>query len=308
MRMLALIALAAAASAHDSVSDEEAKAAIAKFQEEFQKGDLDARQYAVFSLHDVPNDLVLKELEKLLKNKDSKIRNVAALAVGGQRQDAKKAGDLLMRSYRKDWSEEDVVSSVLEAMAELKYKGYWPEVRLGLKDERNLVIMRILELFGANKDWRAFPDLVDLYREVLPRRISWSTGEEKVDTGADGSADADAAESTFNAKYGQGGSKEKAKAKAKANGFDLRNFAPQIRKCVQEITGKSFDNAYDLEEWWADNYVMVAQKIAEMDGKDPESVVARAKVEQAELKAKIEDERKKMDEQLAKEREEGKKK
>lgn len=306
MRILVLIALAAVASAHDSISDEQAKEAIAKFQEEFQKGDIEARQYAVFSLHDVPHDLVLKELEKLLKNKDPKIRNVAALAVGGQRHDPKKAGDLLMRSYRKDWTEEDVVSSALEAMAELKYMGYWPEVRLGLKDERNLVIMRLLELFGSNKDWRAFPDLVDLYREVLPRRITWSTGEEKVDTGADGSADSDAAQAAFNAKYGQGGSKEKNKAKAKANSFDLRNFAPQIRKCVQQITGQNFDNAYDLEEWWADNYVLVAKKIAELEGRDPESVVPRAKIEQAELQAKIEEERKKMDEELAKEREEKK--
>jgi hypothetical protein len=188
-------------------------------------------------------------------------------------------------------------------MAELRYLGYWPEIRAALKDERNLVIMRILELFGETQDWRAFPDLVELYRVVMPKRISWSTGEVTVDTGAAGNEDQEAAEAEFNKRYGQGGSKEKAKAKAKANAFDLRNFSPQIKACVKRITGETFDNAFDLEEWWCENYIMVAKKIAEMEGKDPESVVPRAKAEQAELKTKIEEERQKLDEELAKRRE-----
>ncbi|MFI5402408.1 MAG: hypothetical protein ACHQ1G_05685 [Planctomycetota bacterium] len=302
MRILALCLLCVAVQAHDTVSDDQAKEAIAKFQQAFQ-GDVEAKQNAVYTLHDFPHDLVLKELEKLLKNKDPKVRNVAALAVGGQKHDPKKAGELLMRSFKKDWDHEDVIASIFESMAELKYMGYWPDARAGLKDERNLVVVRVLELFGATEDWRAFPDLVELYREVMPRRISWTTGTVTVDTGADGTADADAAQAEFNSRYGQGGSKEKAKAKSKANSFDLRNFTQQIKACAKRLTGQQFDNAFDLEEWWCENYIMVAQKIAVLEGKDPESVVPRAKAEQAELKAKIEEERAKMDEQIAKQRE-----
>jgi hypothetical protein len=303
MRILALVVFAAVALGADPVPEEKAKEALAKFQEEFRAPEVEAKQNAVYNLHDVPHDLVLKELERvLLKHKDPAIRNVAALAVGGQKHDPAKAGELLMRSYKKDWGTEDVVASVFESLAELKFMGYWPEARAALKDERNLVVVRILELLGATQDWRAFPDLVELYREVMPKRISWSTGTESVDTGAEGDADAKAAEAQFNAKYGQGGSKEKAKAKAKANAFDLRNFSPQIKACVKRITGESFDNAFDLEEWWCENYIMVAQKIAVLEGKDPESVVPRAKIEQAELKARIEEERKKIDEDLAKEK------
>jgi HEAT repeat protein len=307
MRILALCALGAVVLAADPVPDEKAQEAIAKFREDFKAPDVEAKQNAVYNLHDVPSDLVLKELEKVLKNRDPDVRHVAALAVGGQKHDPKKAGDLLLKVYKRDWGTEDVVASALEAMEELKYLDYWPDVKPALKDERNLVVMRILELLGANKDWRAFPDLVELYREVLPARTSWSTGTESVDTGADGDADAQAAESAFNSKYGQGGSKAKNKAKAKANTFDLRNFAPQIRKAVRAMTGRTFDNAFDLEEWWCENYVTVAQKIAEMEGKDPESVVARAKAEQADLKARIEEERQKIEEDLAKEREKDKK-
>ena len=307
MRILALCALGALLHAADPVPDEKAKEAIALFQEAFQ-GEIEAKQNAVYNLHDVPNDLVLKELEKVFKSKDAKIRNVAALAVGGQNHDPQKAGEVLMKFYRKDFATEDVIASCLEGMAELKYMGYWPEIRPALKDERNIVIVRILDLFGTTQDWRTFPDLVALYREVMPRRISWATGEVKVDTGAAGNEDADAAKAEFNKRYGAGGSKEQAKAKAKANAFDLRNFSPQIKACVKRITGETFDNAFDLEEWWCENYIMVAKKIAELEGKDPESVVARAKAEQAELKAKIDEDRKKMEEDLAKQREDAKKK
>jgi hypothetical protein len=171
------------------------------------------------------------------------------------------------------------------------------------KDERNVVVIRMLDLLGTTKDWRAFPDLVELYREVMPKRVSWSTGTVTVDTGAADDSDQRAAEAQFAAKYGQGGSKEKNKAKSKANSFDLRNFTPQIKKCVTAITGKTFENAFDLEEWWCENYIEVAKKIAELEGKDPESVVARAKSEQAELKVKIEEDRKKLEEELAKQQE-----
>ncbi|MCK6461662.1 MAG: hypothetical protein L6Q95_17405 [Planctomycetes bacterium] len=307
MRILAVSLLATAVFAQH-VSDEAAKEAIAKFQEAFKSPEVEAKQGAVFNLHDVPHDLVLKELEKVLKNKDPNVRHVACLAVGGQKQDAKRAGELLMRTYRKDATSENVVASCFEAMAELKYMGYWPEIKPAFKDERNVVVIRLLDLLGTTQDWRAFPDLVELYRVTMPARISWSTGTVTVDTGAAGDTDQKAAEAAFAAKYGAGGSKEKAKAKSKANAFDLRNFSPQIRACVKRITGQDFENAFDLEEWWCENYIEVAKKIAALEGKDPESVVPRAKIEQAELKARIEEERAKLDEELAKRREEEEKK
>jgi hypothetical protein len=306
MRILSLCALAAVAFANHPVSDEQAAEALARFQEAFQAKDVEAKQNAVYNLHDVPHDLVLKELEKLLKHKDPSVRNVAALAVGGQKHAPKRAGDLLMKSYQKDYASEEVLSSVLEAMSELKYMGYWPTAKAAFKDTRNVIVVGVIELIGANQDWRAFPDLVELYREIMPRRVTWSTGEVTVDTGAPDDSDQKAAEAAFNKKYGQGGSKEKAKAKAKANSYDLRNFSTQLRKCVKQITGQDFDNAFDLEEWWCENYLMVAKKIAEMEGKDPESVVPRAKAEQEALRLRIEEERKRMEEEVARRREEEK--
>jgi len=302
MRTLVLCAIAATCLAADPVSEENAKEAIAKFHAAFKAPDVEAKQGAIYDLHDVPHDLVLKELEKLLRNRSAEIRNVAALAIGGQGHDARKAGDLLMKLYRKERQTEEVVASAFEAMAELKYTGYWPDVRVALKDERNVVVISALDLFGANGDWRVFPDLVELYREIMPRRVNWTTGAVVLPDGTD-----EEAKAQWEAKYGVGGSKEKTRAKAKAASFDLRNFSPQIKECVKRITGKEFDNAFDLEEWWCENYVTVAKKIAEFEGKDPESVVPRARVEQAELKAKVEEERRKLDEESEKQRADGKK-
>ena len=47
--------------------------------------------------------------------------------------------------------------STLEGMAELRYMAYWPEVKPAMKDERNAVVIRVLDLLGTNQDFRAVP-------------------------------------------------------------------------------------------------------------------------------------------------------
>lgn len=302
MRTLGLLVLLAfSAHAADAVHLDEAKAAIKAFDRAFKATkEIEEQQNAVYDLHDVPHDLVIRRLEKLLRHKDPRVRNVAALALGGQAHNAPLAGSILMRTYLRDFKNTEVLSSVLEAMAELRYLGYWPKAEPALKDERNAVIIRVLELLGTNEDWRAIPRLLELYRIVMPKKVSWSTGEVTVDTGAAGDADQKAAEAAWNAKYGRGGSKAAAKAKAKARGFDLRNFSTQIRKCVKKITDQDFDTAWDFEDWYVENYLLVARKMAEMKGTDVDAAVARAKRELPALKAEIEKARKKLEEELAK--------
>ena len=293
------LTLCAHAGPTEAVSPEDAKAAILEFEQAFKAKELEAKQNAVYDLHDVPSDLVIKRLGRLLRHKNPEVRNVAALALGGQAHNPEKAGALFMKVYVKDFKTEVVISSVLDGMTELGYLKYWPRLEAALKDERNAIIIRVLELLGSNKDWRAVPKLLEIYKIVMPKRVSWQTGEEKVDTGAAGDADQKAAEAAFNAKYGRGGSK----AKAKAKGFDLRNFSTQIRRCVRRVTGQDFDTAMDFEDWYVENYLMVARAAAEMDGRSVEKAVARAEKELPELKKKVEEARKKLEEELAKQRE-----
>ena len=296
-----LLALAVAVHAADAVDLEKAQEAIREFDKTFKATrEIEEQQNAVYNLHDVPHDLVIRRLEKLLKHKDPRVRNVAALSLGGQTHNAPLAGSILLRAYTRNFKDDVVLSSVLEAMAELKYLGYWPKAEPALKDERNAIIIRVLDLLGTNEDWRAIPRLLEIFRVAMPKKVSWSTGEVSVDTGAAGDTDQKAAEAKWNAKYGRGGSKMAAKAKAKARGFDLRNFSTQIRKCVKRITGQDFDTAWDFEDWYVENYLMVARKAAEMRGADVDAAVAKAKRELPQLKADVEAARKKIEEELAK--------
>jgi hypothetical protein len=309
MRTMALcLLLALLARAEDpkapikAADDQDVEAALQEFEEAFKSRELETKQNAVFDLHDFPHDRVIARIEKLLKDKRPEVRNVAALAMGGQGHNTKKAGVALMKSYNKDFKNTEVLASILEAMGELKYMGYWPTVEKAMKDARNSVVIRILELLGNTKDYRSLPKLLELYHVALPKRVNWSTGVVNVDTGTAGDADQKAAEAKFNAKYGRGGSKMKAKAKAKARAFDERNFGLHLRRCVKSITGESFDTALDFEDWYVEHYIEVHRKIAETDGKDPDVAEARARAELPALKAKVESDRKKLEAELEAER------
>ena len=305
MRMLGIVgcclivaglALAADTPAKKEIaaaSEAEAKATLAAFEKAFKTRDSEAKLEAVYTLHDVPHDLVLVRLVRLQKDRDPHVRNVAAMALGGQRHSVDKAGKAMMAAFKKDYRNEDVVSSVLDGLGELYYLKYWPQLEKCLDDDRNAVAIRALDLIGTVKDWRAIPQLLKLYKEQMPKGYKWATGEVKVDTGAAGTADADAAKAQFNAKYGAGGSKAKAKAKAKANSGKERNLSTQLRRCVRELTGIDFETVLDFEDWLMENYVDVARKAALLDGKNPDAAAAKAKAELPGLKKKIEEERKK---------------
>ena len=301
--LLALFVRAEDQKKVEAISDDEAKQALVDFKKTFSKTkDLEGKQNLVYDLHDLPHELVIKQLEKLLKNKDKNIRGVAALALGGQAHDPARAGKILTNAYKAKFKDELVVISVMEGWTELKYIGYWPMVEKAMKDDRNAVVIRVLDLLGDNKDWRAIPKLLEMYHVAMPKRVSWKTGEVKVDTGASGDTDQKAAEAKFNAKYGAGGSKAKAKAKAKARAFDERNFSNELRKAVKGITGEDFDNAMDFEDWYVENYVKVHIAIAKMSGVDVAAAERRAKAELPALKAKVDEDRKKLEEKLKKQR------
>ena len=302
---LVAVLAGAPALALDPVPDEEAKEALKQFEADFRSKDLSDKQAAIYNLHDVPSDLVIRRLERLLRDRDPEVRNVAALAMGGQQHNVDAAGEALLDAYEKEkkGDEDLVISSVLDGLRELKHLGYWPLLEGALDDQRDAVVIRTLDLLGENEDWRAIPVLLEKYKIAMPKRVKWSTGTVNVDTGAAGDADQKAAEAKFNAKYGAGGSKEAAKAKAKAKSFDERNFDSQLRRCVKAITGESFDNALDMQDWYVENYLEIHRKMAEMAGDDVQKILAKAKQELPDLKKEVEEEHRKLEEELARERE-----
>jgi len=305
--VLALTALALAeerVAPVSAVPDGDAARAISEFDKAFLAKAIEERQGAVYSLHGFPHDAVLAKLAQLLKNRDDAIKSVAALAIGGQAHNVPKAGDILMKSFRANYRTDEVVASTMDAMGELRYMGYWPELAKCFEDDRALVAVRALDLVGANKDWRAWEELLKLYKEQIAKGYSWETGEVNVDTGADGDVDQKAAEAAFNAKYGEGGSKAKAAATGKAGSRREINLSTQLRRTVKLLTGQDFDTALAFEDYVLENYLEIARKVAVLEGKDPEAAAKRAAADLPARKKQVEEERDK----LAKQAEENRKK
>jgi len=316
MRVLTVFLVLAAVVAADPVTavpEAEAKLAVKEFDAAYRKAKtIDEKQELIFNLHDVPSPYTVKRLAKLMRNSKPEIRNVAALALGGQGFDKHSAGDVLMKSFPKERKEVAVQTSILDAMAELKYYDYWPALKKSTgKEGRSAVVIRILLLLGSNKDYRAVPMLMEMFEVAMPKHVKWTTGVVNVDTGASGTADADAAKAAFNSKYGAGGSKAKAAATGKSRNFDARNFTTQIRACAKAITGEDFETDMDMQDWWVENYVDVARKIAVLnglEGKKLDKAVRKAEKRLPSYKKEVEAARKKLEEQLEAEEEAARKK
>ena len=302
--LLAALLLAPIAAAEEkqpkkveAVSDEDAEQALAAFKEAYKEKDLGAKQTAVYDLHDVPNDLVIKQLAKLLKKGKPEVRNVAAMALGGQGHNVDRAGKTLLSSFDSNYKHELVVAATLDGWRELRYFNYWPKLDKCLDDDRAAVSIRALDLLGSNKDFRAFEKILKMYKEAVPKGHSWDTGPEvTVDTGAAGDADQRAAEAKWksqNAGKGGGGGGGGGGKK------NIRNLAQALRRCMRNLTGEDFEQFLDLEDWYVENYVSVHRKIAEQLGKNPDAAAKKAERELPDYRAKVEERRRREEEAAA---------
>ncbi|MGQ0615171.1 MAG: hypothetical protein ACT4PV_15670 [Planctomycetaceae bacterium] len=280
----------------EATSEDQATKALADFEAAYKGSkEVEERQAAIFNLHAVPHDRVMAKLASLLRSRDEQIRNVAALAMGGQKHNVPKAGEILMKAFKAEFRNEIVLASVIDAMGDLNYLGYWPDLDKCLVDLRAAVAVRGLDLVAANKDWRAWETLLSLYKKQIAKGYSWETGEVTVDTGAAGTEDQEAAEAAWTAKYGEGGSKAKAAATGKAGARREVNLRAQLRRTVKALTGIAFDSGLDFEDWVLEHYGEIAAKVAVMEGKDPVAAEAKANAELPARKKQIAEEREKLE-------------
>ena len=150
-----------------AVPDEDAQQALTAFKEAFKTKDVGAQQTAVYDLHDVPNDLVIQQLAKLLKKGKPEVRNVAAMALGGQGHNTARAGKTLMTSFERNYKHDLVIAATLDGWRELRYLGYWPKLEKCLNDDRNAVSIRAIDLIGSNKDFRPIFILMKMYNACV---------------------------------------------------------------------------------------------------------------------------------------------
>ncbi len=183
----------------------------------------------------------------LLKDKDVDHQMILASALAtfkGSDDSRDAAGKALLMVLEKGKKLEiDVIDSVADSLGKLQYKpavfALCEILRKGADPYLQVTVVRAV---GRLDDKRALPTLLELW-ERLPVGYSWETGEVTVDTGASGTADQDAAEAAWNAKYG---GMMKAKASPKVM---LKIYIQELAKAVARICGEKIGQAADLRLW-----------------------------------------------------------
>ena len=246
-------------------ADADVETATVRFEKDFADDDMDKRirilkWYGMYMHKDV-----LKALQKIyLKDASAELQAVAAEGLGNQLHDPKRATGVLMQGLdkyekyatredpedeeeRKNEHEANVLSHSLQSLAKLGVKPDkqgWKVIKGFVDHDHDQVAIAMLAWCGATQEWRAIPVILEWF-SFYPDGYSWSGGSVSVDTGAAGSADANAAKAKFHAKYG--GRARKARPKAH----------DAMRKALKDITGREFEKPKDLKAWMDENKALL---------------------------------------------------
>ncbi len=246
--LAALLAAAPAARADDDAAAVQAKAAIDYFKK-YEKKAKDPTKWAdlVMELARTKHPLAADELGKfLMRDKELEHQMILAGALQefrGDKAGAEAAGKVLHEALDKGKFENEVIDSIVNAIGILEYKPACMSLcdLLGRGGDPFLLITTVRAV-GNLRDMRALPTLLELW-ERHPVGYSWETGEVSVDTGASGTADQEAAEAAWHAKYD---SQMKGK-KSPAQMFKV--YIQELVKSVEKITGEKIETAAELRTW-----------------------------------------------------------
>jgi len=249
---LAATCLLSATAYADEAADQHVKDEIAYFKK-YAKKTKDHTKWAdlVMSVVSTQHPDAAQELGKmLLRDRDLEHQMILAAALGifdGKEEGRVAAGEVLHKALDKGKYETEVIDSIANSIGKLKYKPAVHSLCAILKKGGDpYLLVTVVRATGNLEDLRALPTLLELW-ERHPVGYSWETGEVKVDTGASGTADQEAAEAAFKAKYG---SSMKAKGKP-AVMFKL--YIQELAKAVAKITGAEVESAQELREWMEDH-------------------------------------------------------
>ncbi len=249
-------------------ADDVVKTATERFEKDFADKDSDKRLRILkwYGMH-MHKD-VLKRLSKIyLKGKDLEQQALAAMGLGNQLHDPKKAVKYLMQgieAFDKYATREDpegdeetkqeleatVLANTLIALAKLNVKPDkkgWKAIKKLIDHNHDEIAIAMLDWCGTTQEWRALPVILEWFN-FYPDGYSWSGGSVSVDTGAAGNKDAKAAKAKFHAKYG--GRARKARPKAHA----------AMKKALKAITGLEFKKAEELKAWMKENKQLLKKK------------------------------------------------
>jgi hypothetical protein len=257
LALLALPAVAEGEEGNDALK-RQAEVSIKIFRKEFKHPSVGRKMTALLDLHRVQHELVVDELGKrALVDRNPEVRDATAQLLGDMTVCPEKIGEYLKKNLEKNEDFPEVQVSIIRAIGKQKYKDALEELKEAAKNlnspKYQWVTVEVVRTFGILEDGRSLPFLLWM-AEYGGHALSWSTGEVNVDTGASGTADQDAAEAAWKAKYG-GVRPKKPPAPV------IRTYMQELEKTVKTITGQVFTNATEFRKWLIAN--------AEKFGLDP---------------------------------------
>ncbi len=244
-------------------TDAQVAPALASYKRDFALEDMDKRLRALRSLSAWRHKEVLKELKRVLA-KEADLELKAAAAEGFRHQTsfptdaARPLAEFLKQNATwgailepKNAEEEErtkyearVLVACWGSVGALGWKDPWKDWKGYIDHLHDDVASAAIRAFGQLKEYRALPPLLEWFN-IYPDGLSWEGGSVSVDTGAEGSADQNAAEAAFRAKFG--GRAKKARPAV----------VDALLKAIRDITGEEFTKPAQLKQWMEDNKLLL---------------------------------------------------
>ena len=248
--VLGLLLASPSSAKEDDPATRDAKAKV-EFFDKHARRVKDDYKYAelVDEMKSTHHPVCAERIARILKKeKDLEHHMMAASALGEftRKEEGRLAAGAelheLLDKRQKDF-ETEVLETMVDSCGKLKYKPAVPVLcEMLLKGGDPYLLLMTVRAVGNIEDWRALPTLLELW-ERHPVGYSWETGEVKVDTGAAGTADQEAAEAAWQAKYGSAGPKGKPPVM-------LRVYIQELVRAVHKITDdKKIEMPNDLRAW-----------------------------------------------------------
>jgi hypothetical protein len=223
-------------------SDDAAKIAIERFEQEFKAQDENRRMNAIQNLGGTKNNLVTKRLGELLRNANLEIRMAAAAVLDAQYQDPALAGEYLRKALSSE-DEADVLCMEILSIGRLDYKEAVPDLGdLATKHENVWVKIEVLKAFGKMKDRRALLPILDLWLVNPHGYKTGEGGEEHYDSGAAGDHDQKEAERRYKEKH-------KGDQRRGAPPVMLKTYIQAIVDACEKICGEPIATPTELMQW-----------------------------------------------------------
>jgi hypothetical protein len=277
---------------------------------------LSQKDFALAALAKVQHPTVVDALAQVSRESDETLRMLGVIYLADQAALPGAAGTKVVAAIKAAGNDAALEMTGLQSIGRLQFLGARPEIRDALKSQSFAVKKAALTAVAKTIDVRLLPDVLEVIglklptegaagggadgkdssggKEVTSEGYSWAGAEASVDTGASGDSDQKAAEAAAKAQAaanaaaangggssggsgvpGSGGS-DGGKGGRGGGGRSTNELLPQVLGVLQKLTGKTFTGPADFKKWYAENRLVLAEKMKALDEKEKAQKAAGA--------------------------------